>query len=213
MQREDAGDQRTRTVSAPTLLRLGVTDTLELRLESDTRMRTRDTNLATQATVYENGYADIAVGLKWQMRKADPEQGTPGIGWVLQAELPSGSRAFRDRGVRPAILGALQWELPGDTELSLNAGAKYDNDDTAGRFVSGTLGAGVSKGFTDRMSVAVEIVAEDIRRRKYGGTVVIADVAVMYLLTPSLQLDALVGHGLTSDAPKYVFTVGVSARF
>jgi hypothetical protein len=35
----------------------------------------------------------------------------------------------------------------------------------------------------------------------------------MYLLTDNVQLDALVGRGITSESPKYLFTVGVSARF
>lgn len=212
VQRDDAGDQRTRTVSTPILLRLGVTDTLELRLESEGRMRTRDTNLPAQTTVHENGYAGASLGVKWNMQKGD-QTGTPSIGWVVRADLPSGSRAFRGRGVRPAILGAFQWALQSEFEVSIIAGAKYDNHDTEGRLVSGTLGAGLSKGLTDRFKIAGEVVAQDIRSKKYGGTAVIADVTLIYLVTPSFQIDALVGRGLTNDSPKYLFTAGASARF
>ena len=211
VQRDDMGGQRTRTVSTPTLLRLGVSDSLELRLETDGRQRTRETDLATQATSYENGWADVALGFKWNMQKG--EKGTPTIGWIVQTDLPSGSRPFRGRGLRAGVLGAFQWELENDFAFSVNAGAKYDNHDTEGRFVAGVLGAGVSKGITDRLSVVLEVVGQDLRSKKYGGNVITADLGVMYLVTPSLQLDALAGRGLTNDSPKYLFTVGASARF
>ncbi len=213
VKRDDVDDQRTRTVSTPILLRLGVSESLELRLESEGRMRTRDTNVRTQTTVYESGYADASLGIKWNMQQGDEAKGRPSIGWVVKADLPAGSRAFRGRGVRPSILGAFEWELQNDFKVSVNAGAKYDNHDTEGRFVAGTLGTGVSKDITDRITFATEVVAQELRSKKYGGNVVIADVAILYLITPSLQLDALVGRGLTSDSPKYLFTVGASARF
>lgn len=59
----------------------------------------------------------------------------------------------------------------------------------------------------------VEVVAQEIRHGRYGGNVIIADLAVAYLLTPTIQLDALVGRGLTNDSPKYLFTAGISVRF
>ncbi len=213
VQRDDPGDTRTRTVLTPTLLRLGLTDRLELRLETDGRVRTSETTLPTQTTVHEQGWADTSLGIKWNTHKGSADTGTPSIGWVFDAEMPSGSRAFRDRGIRPRVLGAFQFELANDMDFSANAGLKYDNNDVAGRFFSATLGAGFSKGLTDRVKVLAEVVAQQIARKRYGGNVVIADVAMTYLLTNSVQVDALVGHGLTSESPKYVFTIGISARF
>ena len=60
VQRDDVHDTRTRTVSTPTLLRLGLTDRIEVRLDGYGRMRTRETDLATQETVYAQGWADSA---------------------------------------------------------------------------------------------------------------------------------------------------------
>lgn len=213
VQRDDVNNLRARTVTTPTLLRFGITEALELRLETDGRVRTRETAMATQGTVHDGGWADASVGIKWNSHKGSGETGAPAIGWVFEAEMPSGSQPFRGRGVRPAVIGALQFELANDIDIGVNAGAKYDNDDGAGRFWSGTLGAGLSKGLTDRVKLLGEVVAQQIARKKYGGNVVIADVAMTYLLTNSVQLDVLVGRGLTSESPKYVFTAGFSARF
>lgn len=214
VQRDDPpGNTRTRSVTTPTLLRLGVTDNVELQLETDGRVRTRETDLPTQTTVHAHGYADTAIAIKWHAREGDESKGEPGIGWVFQATLPSGSRAYRGRGVRPAVIGAFEWDLPNDMALGANAGVAYDNSDTGKRFFSGTLGAGLSKHLTDRLSIAAEIVAQQLAQKKYGGNVAIADVGTTYLLTKSVQVDALVGRGLTSESPKYLFTIGIAARF
>jgi hypothetical protein len=214
VQRDDpAGNTRTRTLATPTLLRLGVTDKVELQLETDGRVRTRETDLLTQTTDHAHGYADTAIAIKWHTHEGDAGKGEPGIGWVFQATLPSGSRAYRGRGVRPAVIGAFEWDLPNDMELGANAGLAYETVDGGGRFFSGTLGAGLSKHLTDRLTIAAEIVAQQIARSKYGGNVAIVDVGTTYLLTKSVQVDALVGRGLTGASPKYLFTVGISARF
>jgi hypothetical protein len=213
VQRDDADDTRTRTVTTPTLLRMGLTDTLELRLETDGPMLTRETAMPTQTTVHEHGWADTSLGIKWNTHAGSAETGTPSIGWVFKAELPSGSRVFRGRGIRPAVRSALQFELANDMDFAATAGVKYDNNDFAGRFWSGTLGAGFIKGLTDRVRLQAEIVAQQIAHKRYGGNVVVADLVVMYLLTNSIQVDALIGRGLTSESPKYIFTTGISARF
>jgi hypothetical protein len=211
VERDDSRGIRTRTVTTPTLLRFGVADTLELRLETEGHVRQRETLLATQVTDHERGWADTTLGIKWNSQKGTA--GAPSIGWILEAELPSGSRAFRGRGIRPAVIGLAQLDLRGDMQISGNAGVKYDSDENGDRFTAALLGGGVRKTLTERFKVMGEVVAQQIARKKHGGNIVIADVAVAYLLTPSVQLDALIGRGLTSDSPKYVFTTGVSARF
>jgi hypothetical protein len=213
LERSDTNDARTRTVSTPTLLRLGLTDKIELRLETDGRMRTRDTDIPTQTTVYNNGFADSTIGVKWNTREADPKSGTPSIGWIFQATLPTGSRAFRQSGARPAVIGAFEWELRNEIAFAVNAGLTYDKVDPEGRFVSGLLGAGLTKGLSDRLTIGAEVVTQQIARKKYGGNIAVADISVMYLLSDNLQVDALAGRGITGESPKYLFTVGVSARF
>jgi len=214
VQRDDAaGNTRTRTATTPTLLRLGVTDKIEMQLATDGRVRARETDLVTQATVHMHGYADTAIAIKWNTQDGDEEKGEPGIGWVLQATMPSGSRALRGRGVRPAVIGAFEWDLPNDMALGANAGLAYDNSETGGRFFSGTLGTGLSKRLTDHLTIAAEVVAQQVARRKYGGNVAIADIGATYLLTENVQVDALVGRGLSNASPKYLYTVGIAARF
>ena len=147
------------------------------------------------------------------MREADAKSDTPGIGWVFQVTGATGSAQFRGRGVRPAVIGAFEWELPDDAGFAASAGVTYDSTNGGDRFVSGLLGAGVSKGLTDKLAIAAEVVAQQIASKQYGGNVVTADVSATYRLTNDVQIDALVGRRVTSEAPKLFFTVGISARF
>lgn len=213
VQRDDSGNARTRRTTTPTLLRLGLTDTLELRLATDGRMRTRETTMATAATVHERGWADSSVGFKWKTHEGNPDTGTPSIGWIFEAQLPSGSRAFRGRGVRPGVLGAVQFALTDDLDFATTVGVRYDNDAAAGRFWSGTVGAGIVKDLTDRFKLQMEVVGLQIAHKRYGGSVIVGDVSLLYLLSNTIQVDALIGRGLTSESPKYVVTAGISARF
>jgi hypothetical protein len=213
IERTDTADFRTRTVTVPTLLRIGVSDSLELRVETEGYNRVRETELGTQMTARASGWADGTLGVKWAMRKGDADSGAPAIGWVLQATVPSGSAALRGRSVRPTLIGAFEWELPSEVALAASAGLTYDNTNEGERFTAGLLGAGISKSMTDRLTLATEIVAQQIARSKYGGSLVTADVSATYALTGDVQVDALVGRRVSSDGPKYFFTIGVSLRF
>jgi len=95
-ERDEAEGARTRLYSTPTLLRIGVSETIELRLETDgaLRLRTRDAGVETK----ERGYADLSIGAKWHMQDGDEATGKPGIAWLLHADADSGSRAFRGKG-------------------------------------------------------------------------------------------------------------------
>lgn len=211
VERKDAPDTRTRTASTPTLLRLGVSDSLELRVETAGYVRERETTFSTGATSYATGYADASFGVKWQMQKAG--SGAPGIGWILQAEAPIGSSGVGRGGVRPAVIGLFDWEVTPRLEASVNAGFKWDRDDEGRRYLAPSAGAGLMFAITDRVGVGAEVVARQLASKRHGGNDVVADVHAVYLLTRNVQVDALAGRGLTHDSPKYLFGAGISARF
>lgn len=212
VERDEAAGLRTRTVTLPALLRIGISDRVELRFETDGRIRSRETDLATQTTTSTNGWGDGGIGVKWKTHDGDPARGTPDIGWVVQATAATGSAAFRGHGLRPAVLGAFSWALPKDAGFAVTAGITRDHSG-ASRFTSGLLGAGLSKGINHRLTFAVEVVAQQLAGKRHGGNVVTTDLSATYAITDDLQIDALVGRGLSSGAPDFFFTVGISARF
>ncbi len=212
VERDEAAGLRTRTLTLPALLRIGISDRLELRLETDGRVKARETDLVTQTTTDTWGWGDGTIGVKWKTHEGDPTRGTPDIGWVVQATTATGSAAFRGHGLRPAVLGAFSWELPEDTGFAITAGISRDHSGTSW-FTSGLLGAGFSKSINDRLTFAVEVVAQQLAGKRHGGNVVTTDLSATYAITDNLQVDALLGKGLTSEAPDLFFTVGISVRF
>ena len=105
-ERDKSGGVSSRARATPTLLRLGVSDNLELRLETDGLLRTRVAGLS------ESGTADAAIGFKWHL--ADGENGSPGLNWCM----PTSTRAraptvVRARGLRSAWSPSGNWPTSG----------------------------------------------------------------------------------------------------
>ncbi|CAN5315720.1 hypothetical protein BH11PSE9_BH11PSE9_27580 [soil metagenome] len=203
----------TRTRSTPTLLRIGVGEALELRVETDgyARRTTRDPALA--GTLRERGYNDVSLGAKWRMQEGDEEKGAPGLAWLLHVDVDSGSSAFRGQGLRPSLRGVAEWDLPNDFSVGVMPGVLLDRRADGGRFAAGILAVTFGKTWTPAWHSFVEIAGQQLASKKNGGSVVTFDAGGSYLVTESLQIDLSVSRGLTSDSPRLQWGAGVSFRY
>lgn len=211
-QRDKNAGVKTRTFTTPTLFRLGVSENLELRIESDGRVRERVDAPGVSDT--QKGWADAAIGFKWHMQDGDDKTGKPGIGWLIHADLDSGSRQFRGQGVRPSVRVVFEWDLPSDMSLGVMPGVIRDRDQATGeRFTAGMLAAVLEKELNDRTRVFAEAAATQLARRKYGGTIATFSLGTAYLLTKYSQVDVAARFGMNSDSPDFGATVGLSVKF
>ncbi len=207
LERDRSGEGRERTLSMPTLLRLGVSENLELRIESDGRSirhETEDGRRSTQA-----GYADTALGFSWHAW--DAAGSLPSVAVLVAAELDSGSRAFRGQGVRPSLRVAAEWDLPNDMSLGVMPGVGVERNEN-GRYRYGILAAVIEKPLGERLSGFAELAFPHIARGRHGGTEATFDIGAAYMLSKDVQLDAMLSRGLNSRTPDYAFTFGVSIR-
>ena len=197
--------------TTPTLLRVGIADAWELRLESDwfTRSTLKGGEQAAELTT--EGVSDFAVGVKWAPY-APEAGGGPAIATLLHADLPTGSDDFRGEGTRPSLRVVAEWALAGGWGLGFMPGILYDRHDD-GRFVSGIFGAVVGKGLTDSLRVFVEIALEQIAEDQHGGNVGFVNFGGTFLLSPRWQLDAAASVGVTDRSTDAGFTVGLSGLF
>jgi hypothetical protein len=205
----DAG-VKTTTYTTPTLIRFGIAPAWELRLESDayTRQRTRDSNTFT--TDLQTGASDVSLGAKWAMQEG--EGAVPAIGWLLHADLPSGSKAFRGEGVRPSLRAVFEWELPSDFSLGVMPGVVYDKSG-GDRFAAGILAVVVGREWTDRFRTFVEVAGRSIKSAAHGGSEVTYDIGAAYLLGKNVQIDTAASWGANRYTPDFAWTVGLSVRF
>jgi hypothetical protein len=207
LERDRGEGRRERTLSTPTLLRLGMSENLELRIETDGRTIRHETEDGVRRT--EAGYADTALGLSWHV--LDGEGSRPSVAVLAAGELDTGSRAFRGQGFRPSLRVAAEWDLPGEMSLGVMPGIAVERDES-GRYGYGILAAVIEKPLGERLRGFAELALPQIARGRHGGVEATFDLGATYLLSKDVQLDAMFSRGLNSRTPDYAFTFGVSIR-
>lgn len=213
-ERDRADGFTVRVASTPTLLRVGVSDDLELRVETDGRLRATVREDATGARSTERGWSDTAVGLKWHLRDGDENAGTPGIALLLHADLDSGSAAFRGEGVRPSARVVFEWDLGGDWSFGAMPGFYVERNAGGQRYVGGIAAVTVGRDWLEgRVHGFVELAGQRLASRRNGGSVVTADLGVSWKIRPTVQVDCALFKGLNRDAPDLGWTTGLSLKF
>lgn len=198
---------RVRVVSTPTLLRYGVSDTVELRLETDgaVRQRVRGAGTGNQT---DSGFADTSLGVKWHA--LDAIGSAPSVGVLLHADLASGSSSLRGSGVRPSARVVAEWEFDGGYSAGVMPGIGYERDGNGTTF--GIFGLVLGKAWTDRTRSFVEISSPRIARTSDGGTEAIISTGLAYLVSDNVQIDTAVSRGLNSRSPDLSLTIGLSFK-
>ncbi|MFL6673775.1 MAG: transporter [Massilia sp.] len=210
VERDRNAAARERSLSTPTLLRFGLGESFELRLETDGRTVVHTTELPAGARSTAASYADTSLGIKWHV--LDEHGATPSVGVLLHADLPSGSRGFGGQGVRPSLRVAAEWELPGEMSLGLMPGVGVEHNEAGAHYSYGIFGAVLGKSFNERSRGFVELAAPQVARAGNGGTVATFDIGGAYLLSPSCQVDTMLSRGLNNRTPDWSWTVGLSFK-
>jgi hypothetical protein len=208
--RQRTDDQHERTVSTPTLLRVGVSEAVELRLETDGRDIVHDVDPATGERTTTTGYADTALGFKWRL--ADQQGARPALALLGAVDLPSGSRDLRGRGARPAVYLPASWDLERGWSVQFMPGVATENDDRGARYRYGFLALTLAKELTERWQGFVEVAAPQLASGAHGGTQAAVDGGFSVRVSKDCQLDASVVHGLNRRTPDLSVAFGLSIR-
>lgn len=208
-ERDSAAGVDARTWSTPTLLRVGLGDYWEFRVETDgfLSQEVGDRGFDEQ----DDGFADTALGLKWHIPGS--EQSGPSLGVLFHVDVDSGSEAFQGDGLRPSIRVVAEWEIGENMSFGLMPGLISDKDDDGERFTAGILGAVLGYSLNERLRIFGELAAEQIASGSHGGDVLNFDVGTAWLLSDDAQLDAAASFGLTDETPEWAVTLGYSIRF
>lgn len=216
IQAESRGDGSSslRTLFVPTLLRLGLSPTWELRVETNGFTQTRSSDPVT-GIMRATGYAPISIGAKvhWQDGKGPAH---PSLGSILRVFVPSGSSDFGSHRFTADLRLAADWDLTrsGSWSLNPNVGAGYYEDDQGQTFCT-ALGALTLNYFSrdKKVNPFVDLGLQAPEARG-GRTSVVLDTGVAYVLGRNVQLDASVGTGILGHTPPHPFwSVGFSQRF
>ena len=209
LERDRNAGVRTRVLSTPTLLRIGAGDSLELRVETDGRAIAHETG-ADGARSTTAAWSDTAVGLKWHV--TDGGGALPSVGVLLHADLANGSAVVRGQGVRPSLRMVGEWEFGDAMSLGLMPGVGIERNEAGTRYRYGILGLVVGKELNERVRGFAEVAMPQIAHVRDGGTQASFDLGAAWLLSDSVQVDAMVARGLNSRTPDLAVTVGLSLK-
>jgi hypothetical protein len=200
-----------RTLTTPTLLRIALSRAFELRLETDGYADASVTD-AAGAHQHDQGMADTALELKWHFQE-DDGSGRASMAWLAGVEMPTGAAAFRGRGWRPSLRLVSEWALQDEFSLGVMPGITLDRTAAGQEFANGLFAVVLDNGFAPHWDAFVELAAQQIAARRYGGNVLTFDTGIAHRLTPDFQVDAALYVGLTDAAPAFQWGVGASYRF
>lgn len=209
-ERESKGAPKTRARMTPTLLRIGLTDDLEARIETDgyTHVKTWDSG----TTASESGLSDIALGIKWHVRTPADNEAGPSMAWIFHVDTPTGAKAFRGSGLRPSARLVSEWDF-NTWSLGVMPGIYVDKDDADKRYVGGILAVVLGKPINDKLRVFGEWAGHQLTTDSHGGNVITANLGAAYVLSNTVQIDMAVSKGLTDAAPKQAMTIGLSILY
>ena len=181
----------------PTLVRIGVLDRLEARIESNTW--TAETNRGQK----EYGIAPISIGAAVALH--------PGYGVIARVFPAWGSGDFRASRVTGDLRLAMDFELPKALSLNPNVGvASYETED--GRFFTGLMALTLSYEPTPKLEWFVDTGVQ-APENEQGPTSVIVDGGAAIFLGRNAQLDISAGTGLHGRTPPHPFvSVGFALR-
>lgn len=212
-ERNKADGVKERVTTTPTMLRLGLNDTVEFRIATDGFSRLRSEDTTTGITTRERGYGDLDIGVKWHTMDGDADKGIPAMAWLLHAALDTGSRAFRGDGVRPSLRAVAEWELPHDWSIGVMPGVFVEKNEDGDRYVGGIAAVTVGKSWTDRFKTFFELAGQQLASKKNGGNIATWDTGATYLINNDVQVDVSFSWAATKETPDFAWGVGLAVRF
>jgi hypothetical protein len=205
------GSLSDRRLFVPTLLRMGIGERWEVRIESNayTWKRVSDPG---NGDMRSEGLAPASLGMKYQFRGADdPRQ--PSLGAIMRIFPASGSGEFRSRHTTGDFRLAADWDFASNWSLNPNLGVAVYEDDQNQIFTAGLFAVTLNYNPSKTLNFFVDTGMQS-RERKNGKSAIVFDAGVAYLITRDIQLDFSVGAGTAGTTPPRTFVaLGISKRF
>ena len=205
------GKATQRLLTVPTLLRFGISNRYELRIESSgyANLSSTDPQNGTQHT---DGASPISIGFKRQFQTSSGAR-HPGVGAIVRLFPGSGGGAFRSNHATYDVRAAADWDFAPHLSLNPNIGGGVYEDDQGRLYATGLLATTLTYAPNTRLGFFIDYGLQT-RQTSSSAASLIYDGGVTYIVGSNIQLDVAVGTGaLGQTTPHPFWTSGISVRF
>lgn len=200
-----------RTLLVPALVRLGLDQNWEVRLEGNTYSWTKAYDVI-QGGNQSEGAAPTSIGIKYHFIDSTGPQRLS-LGTILRIFPPSGSRDLRTAHTTGDFRLAADWDFASQWSLNPNVGVAVYEDAGRQTYATGLLATTLNYNPSKTLNLFVDMGIQS-KEAKRGKTSVILDAGVAYVIGRDYQLDFSVGSGVAgATPPRPFFSIGSSKRF
>lgn len=205
------GSATQRLLTVPTLLRFGISNRYELRVETTGYANLSSTTIPG-GTQHTDGSSPISIGFKRQFQTSSGAR-HPGVGAIVRLFPGFGGGAFRNNHATGDVRFAADWDFAPHLSLNPNIGAGVYEDDQGRLYGAGLLATTLTYAPTTRLGIFADYGLQTAQSVG-SATSLIYDGGVTYIVGTNVQLDVAVGTGASGrTAPHPFWTAGVSVRF
>jgi len=202
----------TRTTFIPTLLRFGMGDKWEGRIEGNnfTFVHTSDPMLGGSDS---SGLAPFSYGFKYHFQDQTAPGKRASLGTIFRLFPASGSGGFGTNHTTGDLRLVADWALSDQWSLNPNAGIAIYEDGSGRTFTAGLAALTLNYNPNPRVNPFVDMGFQGPEERN-GRSSLILDAGLAFITSRNIQLDVSLGTGaLGKGSPHPFWSAGVSARF
>ena len=206
-----SGPLRDRRLFIPTLIRIGLNESWEARIESNAYTWKKVSDPAN-GVIQSQGSSPISLGIKYHFQESN-DKAQPSLGAILRIFPVTGSGEFRTRHTTGDFRLAADWDFAQEWSLNPNIGVAVYEDDQNQLFTAGLLAVTLNYNPSKTLNFFADTGMQS-PEGKNGKSAIIYDAGVAYLVSRDIQVDFSVGAGTTGTTPpRTFFSFGISKRF
>jgi hypothetical protein len=207
LERDHASDSGIdeRTISTPLLLRYGLTDRIEARVETGGYQRTTISDGSSSSSLQP-----VSIGAKFHF--LDRQEGRPSLGVIARLFPPSGTGDSRSHLTAGDLRLAADYDLSKKWSLNPNVGvASYEGSD-GHRFTAALAAMTLQYNITEKINAFVDGGLQS-PEDGHGGSNLQLDTGAAWVIGNDTQLDASVTWTAHGSGANVIWAVGISRRF
>jgi hypothetical protein len=206
-----AGVREDRFGSAETLVRYGVSDSLEVQLGWQGAEYVRERASGHPAS-HDAGVGDVTLAIRRNVR--NPDGAGLSVALMPFVTLPIGGSPLGAAGWTAGMIVPISYELSHEVQLAFTAEADdAANEQGSGHHLAygGIAGLGASLG--EDLDATIELAIRRDEEPGEAATALLSGVSLAWTLGEAVQLDGGANIGLNADSPDLELYVGLAKRF